>query len=256
MKNEIRNVTVVIITNDAQAMKTAIGHKNDDWINYHEVNMSEAGHGNYMPFYHRSVIEQFITTNSTDSKGPPTTYAYFETDTVLDGLGLVAWARDTAFVRHHGGIPGVDRPCRQFWRWEWNEAKKCVAMNGEINPIQRGSENFVDVGGRRFVFLRSGRFSGIYVVTAQHMTDYYNSGMFWSRPEDSSWAREVQLYDLIHGDNTSGYAEETTDNQFVPIDEQTGTLDLRAAVHHQSDKYPRMPWPFGKLCLEDLFTDP
>lgn len=234
------------------------------WIHYYQVNMGRGESGRYMPFYHRHVIENYLLQNDdtydNHTLPAPTTYAYFETDSVVDGPGMVAWAYDTILLQKHianGGktMAGVERPLRQFWRWEWNENKKCVAMNGQTKPLKKGTDNFVTIGGRPFVFLTDGKFSGIYVVTPEHMMNYYKSGDFWKKDYGSQFAREHQLYHVTSGGHIAVDFGKT-DNTLVPIDEATGTLDMLASVHHQSDKYPRMPWPFGKLCFTDVFTDP
>lgn len=252
---------MVLLTNDEQQLRKGIGTKNDGWLRFHQVNMEEVDHPYHFPYFHRTVIEEYVTGKkskeeaNTTNLPPPTAYAYFESDTVVDGPGMIAWARDTAHVQHYGGLPGVDNPVRHFWRWEWNEAKQCVAMNGETNPLPRDRpEFFKQVGGRTFVHLRYGKFAGNYAVTAAHMQAFYQSGMFWTLPDDPSFSREIQLYMVVHGNNVSTNVNgKETDNTFVPIDPRTETLDLVAAAHHQSDKYTRSPWPFGKLCLDDLF---
>mmetsp|Transcript_11329 Transcript_11329/g.20831 ORF Transcript_11329/g.20831 Transcript_11329/m.20831 type:complete len:390 (-) Transcript_11329:127-1296(-) len=263
---EIGNVTVVIITNDADATKTAIGSTNDDWYTIHQVESGE--HPYYMPFYHREVVADYIDrekekTNMTVVKkdlASPTSYAYFEADTVLDGAGLIAWAKDTAILHDQGETNHI----RHFWRWEWNTIQDCAVFTGQVEPIPRNSSSVISIAGGEFASLDGGKWAGMYVLTAEHMLKFYNSGAFWTHPTKAKKSREEQLYNVVHGndakdrnnkkDRKDKSNKKDQDNTIVPIDERTGTVHLVAGVHHQSDKYQKSPWKLGKLCINDLFS--
>ena len=263
---EIGNVTVVIITNDADATKTAIGSTNDDWYTIHQVESGE--HPYYMPFYHREVVADYIDrekdkTNMTEVKkdlASPTSYAYFEADTVLDGAGLIAWARDTAILRDQGETNHI----RHFWRWEWNTIQDCAVFTGQVKSIPRNSSSVLSIAGGEFASLDGGKWAGMYVLTAEHMLKFYNSGAFWTHPTKAKKSREEQLYNVVHGNDAKDRSnkkdrkdkskKDDRDNTIVPIDKRTGTVHLVAGVHHQSDKYQKSPWKLGKLCVNDLFS--
>ncbi|KAL7444189.1 hypothetical protein ACHAXM_009306 [Skeletonema potamos] len=257
---EVGNLTVVIVTNDAKGVKKSLGHVNNDWYTFHEVNSSQPFH---MPFYHREVIADYldrgkdgvnITFMSNKDLPPPTAYSFFEADTVLNGAGLLSWARDSALIHHEGASNRI----RHFFRWEWNEDLNCPVFNGQkIQLWRKSSDRIIAIGGKRFISLTGcGVWTGMYVLPAQHMINYYyNSGSFWTLPHKYDKARELQLHAIIHGNNKSGkLGKREGDNTLVPMDERTGTVDVIAGVHHQSDKYIGSPW-FGKLCIKDLFFE-
>ena len=260
----IGNITTVIITNNATGTKESIGNTNSDWVTIHQVTFD---HPLHMPYYHREVIADYIdrqknTTNMTELPDsykelpPPTSYAFFEADTVVNGMGLLAWAQDTALLEEQGV---ANTYVRHFWRYEWREKLQCVAFTGQTKPIPRNSSNVLSIGGKQFVSLTGGRWAGMYVLTHEHMVNFYNSGSFWTLSLPSSGkstnAREIQLYGVIHGDGSGKPANKKVgDNTIVPVDVRAGTVDVIAGVHHQSDKYVWKPWPFSKLCVRDLFS--
>jgi hypothetical protein len=102
----------------------------------------------------------------------------------------------------------------------------------------------------------------MYVVPAFHMEEFYSSGSFWTRPKDNRKALESQLHMLMKKDGDffsktpfGEYKHNSDTTIVVPLDKNGRQLDMIAGVHHASDKYARTPWPFGKLCLKDLFID-
>jgi len=254
---EIGNVTVVIVTNDATGAEKSLGSVNNDWYTFHEVNSSQPFH---MPFYHREVVADYLDRekegmNTTfmlnKDLPPPTAYSFFEADTVLNGAGLLAWARDTALLRHEG----VSNRIRHFFRWEWNEDLNCPVFNGQNIQLSRdSSDRIITIGGRRFISMTGcGVWAGMYVLPAQHMMNYYDSGSFWTLPDKYHSARELQMHSIIHGYYTLGKpGRREGDNTLVPMDERTGTVDVIAGVHHQSDKYSGSRY-FGNMCIKDLF---
>ena len=140
-----------------------------------------------------------------------------------------------------------------------NGMKSCIVQRLLDKPIPRNSSNVLSIGGKQFVSLTGGRWAGMYVLTHEHMVNFYNSGSFWtlSLPPSgkSKNAREIQLYGVIHGDGSGKLANKKVgDNTIVPVDVRTGTVDVIAGVHHQSDKYVRPKSKFGKLCMGDLFS--
>ena len=259
---EIGHVTVVIITNDAAAAKASLGMTNNGWYTFHQVDTHE--HPYHMPFYHREVIADYIDPNKDGSKNttgllnkdfpPPSSYAYFEADNVLNGAGLLAWARDMTLILGEEG-KGTNH-VRHFWRWEWNTLQGCAAFTGQVKPIPKNStDRVITIGGKRFVSMTGGgAFAGMYVVTSQHMMEYYASGSFWKLPKKERYTREIQLFDIVHGSDVFGKPDKITgDNTIVPLDETTGTVDVISGVHHQSDKYQKGRYKLGKLCINDLF---
>ena len=194
---------------------------------------------------------------------PPTAYSFMEADNVINGAGLLAWAKDTVFLQKNeiGATATTTdhQHIRHFWRWEYNKDRNCPVFIGQQFQLSRNdSDRLRTIGGRRFISMTgAGVWAGMYVVTAQHMLNYYQSGSFWSLSNTKyKWSREVQLHDIIHhGSNITGKTgRKDGDNTLVPFDEGTGTADLVAAVHHQSDKYVKGHF-FGKLCVNDLFTE-
>mmetsp|Transcript_4884 Transcript_4884/g.11142 ORF Transcript_4884/g.11142 Transcript_4884/m.11142 type:complete len:400 (-) Transcript_4884:216-1415(-) len=265
---QIGNVTVVIVTNNAASAKESLGRTNGDWYTFHQVDTK--GQPYHMPFYHREVVADYIDRHKEDGRmnmtemlnkelPPPSSYSFFEADNVLDGAGLLAWARDTALLLHHqeGEEEGTNNHIRHFWRWEWNTLQGCAVFTGQIKPIPRNSsDRIITIGGKHFVSMTGGGiWAGMYVLTSQHMLNYYNSGSFWNLPNKYKYAREIQLHDVVHGNDTIGRPDKNDgDNTIVPIDGRTGTVDVIAGVHHQSDKYVDSPWGFSKLCVDDLFN--
>ncbi|KAL9180674.1 hypothetical protein ACHAXT_011127 [Thalassiosira profunda] len=125
-------------------------------------------------------------------------------------------------------------------------------VNGDLPPPTAYSFMEADnvVSG-----LSGGIWAGLYVLTAQHLINYYNSGDFWTLPDKYKYTREIQLHDVIHGSKAVGKPDKRSgDNTLVPYDEKTGMVDVIAGVHHQSDKYASGQSRFGKLCVEDLFN--
>ena len=277
---QVGNVTIVIVTNDKENAQKIIG--TNDWFTFHQVNVPTKQqfkdtniklkdwnytiHGNHpyhMPFYHREVIADYLDhrdkngTNMTDMLNEelpsPTSYAFFEADNVLDKFGLLSWAEDTALL-HNQGIETTKQQLRHFFRWEYSTKKDCPVFTGQTKPIPRNS--IIMIGGKEFIPLTGGRWAGMYVLPAEHMIEYYNSGSFWNIPQNTKYAREIQLHDIVHGSDELGRQgnDMGVDNTLVPVDEMTGTVSLSAGVHHQSDKYSKKKWgKFGKLCINDLF---
>ena len=176
----------------------------------------------------------------------------------MNGLGLLSWAQDTAFLQEQGV---ANTYVRHFWRWEWNTKLQCAVFTGQTKPIPRNSSSVLQIGGKEFVSLTGGRWAGMYILTQQHMINFYNSGSFWKLSLPTSgksldkWAREIQLYGVIHGDGSGMPNKNDGDDTIVPIDVQTGIVNVIAGVHHQSDKYAKKKWPFSKLCVGDLFNE-
>lgn len=275
---QVGNVTVVIITNDKENAKKSIG--GDDWYNFHQINVPtiqqfketniklkdwnftiNGNHPYHMPFYHREVIADYLDTdkngtNMTDMSKeelpPPSTYAYFEVDNVLDKVGLLSWAEDMALL-HSLGVETTNH-LRHFFRWEYSTKNECVVFTGQTKSILRNTS--ILIGDKEFITLTDGgRWAGMYVLPAEHMKMYYHSGSFWNIPQNTKYAREIQLQDIVHGSDELGRKGDGkgVDNTLVPVDERTGTVSLSAGVHHQSDKYSKMKTRFSKLCIQDLF---
>lgn len=265
---EVGNVTVVILTNNAKASEQSIGIHKDNWYTFHEVRadvLSETPH--HMPFYHREIVADYIDRNKEGTNmtaainkdlPPPSSYAFFEADNVLNGNGLLAWAYDTALLLDHG----VHDRIRHFWRYEWHTKKGCAAFTGQLKPLSRNDQDrIITIGDKKFVSMTGGGvWAGMYILTARHMLNYYNSGSYWNLPNKYKYARELQLHDVVHGSDIMGRpARNGGDNTLVPLDENTRTVSLVAGVHHQSDKYQGSKkgrrYGYGQLCINDLFTD-
>ena len=265
---EVGNVTVVILTNNAKATEQGIGIHKDNWYNFHEVRadvLSETPH--HMPFYHREIVADYLDRNKEGTNmtaainkdlPPPSSYAFFEADNVLNGNGLLAWAYDTALLLDHG----VHNRIRHFWRYEWHAKKGCAAFTGQLKAFSRNdNDRIITIGDKKFVSMTGGGiWAGMYILTARHMLNYYNSGSYWNLPNKYKYAREIQLHDVVHGSDIMGRpARNGGDNTLVPLDENTRTLSLGAGVHHQSDKYQGSKkgrrYGYGQLCINDLFND-
>ena len=91
----VGNLTIVIVTNDANAMEEKLDVGLQEIVQVREINMTNI-HGYYLPFFHRNVIDEYI-----QQPNPPTAYSFFEEDTVLSAEGLKAWARDTIHLKKH-----------------------------------------------------------------------------------------------------------------------------------------------------------
>ena len=267
----VGELNVVIVTNNATGVLNKLEVGMRDIIQVQEVNLTGL-HGNYLPFFHRNVIDEYIL-----KRNHPTAYAFFEEDTVTSAEGLVGWARDTIFLERHRDTSNHDY-IRHFFRWEWNKEKGCVAHNSQTYPVSMNnpqppprhkkgkkdqyqpSTDIHEIGGRKFVSLSVGKWAGMYVVTHAHMEEFYNSDNFWTKPIYPKLAREIQLHSLLKKDadyfmnNTLKVYKDLSDTMIVPLDKSGKQLDMIAGVHHQSDKYARTPYPFGKLCLKDTFV--